>query len=272
MAARIEAALAATRQQGRAGLVAFVTAGDPDLRRSAQILVALDRAGADIIEVGVPFSDPIADGPVIQQASGRALSAGATLDRVLGLCADVRSMIHAPLVLFSYLNPILRLGPGRFVDRATAAGVDGMLVVDLPIEESAPWREAARSAGIDQIHLVSPTSGPERIRRAAAAGSGFLYAISRLGVTGARAVIGGEARRLVERVRRETSLPVAVGFGISHPDQVREIGRWADAAVVGSSIVNVVAGSAHREDVADLVEAHVRWLLGRGPAEQEEAP
>lgn len=260
---RIEAAFAATRREGRTGLIAFVTGGDPDLSRSAQVLLALDRAGADIIEVGVPFSDPIADGPVIQRASARALSAGATLDRVLELCAGVRPKLRSPLVLFSYVNPILRLGPDTFIRRAVDAGVDGLLVVDLPIEESAPWRNEARAAGIDQINLVSPTSSRERIRRTAAAGSGFLYAISTLGVTGARARIGGEARQLVERVRGETSLPVAVGFGVSHPDHVREIGLWADAAVVGSSIVDVVEKTAHQEDVARHVGRHVSWLLGR---------
>lgn len=265
MATRIDATLAAARREGRPGLIAFVTAGDPDMDRSADVLVALDRAGADVIEVGVPFSNPIADGPVIQRASSRALAAGATLDRVLDLCAGVRPKVRAPLVLFSYLNPILRIGPGPFIRRAARAGVDGLLVVDLPVEEPAPWRHEARVAGIDRIYLVSPTSGPERIRRAAAAGSGFLYAISTVGVTGTRARVGDEARRLVERLRRETSLPIAVGFGVSRPDHVREIGRWADAAVVGSSIVEVVERSACREDVEGRVGEHVRWLLGRGP-------
>lgn len=263
MARRIEATLEAARRDRRVGLIAFVTAGDPDLDRSADVMVALDRAGADIIEVGVPFSDPVADGPVIQRASCRALAAGATLARVLGLCARVRPRVRAPLVLFTYLNPILRMGPDAFIDHAADAGVDGLLVVDLPVEEPAPWRARTRAAGIDQICLVSPASGPERIRRAAAAGSGFLYAISTLGVTGTRARVGDEARQLVERVRRETTLPVAVGFGVSHPDHVREIGRWAEAAVVGSSIVKVVEESAGGEDLAARVAEHVGWLLGR---------
>ena len=272
MATRLDAAFAAAREQRRTGLVTFVMAGDPDLRRSEQVLLALDRAGSDVVEVGVPFSDPVADGPVIQRASERALAAGTTLDRVLALCSAVRPRMRAPLVLFTYLNPVLRLGVARFVEQAAGAGVDGLLVVDLPLEESGRLRDAAGAAGMDRINLVSPTTSQPRISQAASMGSGFLYAISTLGVTGARQALGGEARRLVERIRRETAMPVAVGFGISHPDQVREVGHWADAAVVGSSIVNLVAGCAGREDLGDRVEAHVRWLLGRAPAESTGEP
>lgn len=266
MAKRLELAFAAARAQERTGLVTFVTAGDPDLDWSEQVLLALDRGGSDVVEVGVPFSDPVADGPVIQRASERALAAGTTLDRVLSLCAKVRPHMRAPIVLFSYLNPILRFGSRAFVEKAASAGVDGLLVVDLPIEESAPLNDMVRSAGIDQIHLLSPTTRQSRIREAASVGSGFLYAISTLGVTGARSAVGEEAHLLVDRIRRETTLPVAVGFGISRPEQIREVGRWADAAVVGSSIVNLVAESADRADIGDRVEAHVRWLLGRDRA------
>ena len=267
MAGRIEKAFAAVREQQRAGLVTFVTAGDPDLRRSREILLGLDRGGSDVVEVGVPFSDPVADGPVIQRASERALAAGTTLDLVLELCADVRPLMRAPMVLFSYLNPILRLGVTRFVERALQAGIDGLLVVDLPIEESAGLRDGAQAAGLDQIHLVSPTTSQERIRRAASLGSGFLYAISTLGVTGVRSALDDSARDLVARIRRETSMPVAVGFGISHPDQVREVGCFADAAVVGSAIVTLVARSAGSAQIGAYVEGYVRWLSGR-----EEAP
>jgi tryptophan synthase alpha chain len=262
MPTRIERAFAAAREQRRPALVAFVTGGDPDLARSEEVLLALERGGADVLEVGVPFSDPVADGPVIQRSSERALLAGATLDGVIALCARVRPRLAAPLVLFTYLNPILRLGLSRFMERASRAGVDGLLVVDLPVEESAELSGMAREAGLDRIQLVSPTTTDERLAAAARSGSGFLYAISSLGVTGARKALGEEARWLVERARRATDLPVAVGFGISHPDQVREVGGWADGVVVGSSIVNVVAETGPGEAPGPRVEAHVRWLLG----------
>jgi len=249
-----------------------VTGGDPDLHRSEQVLLALERGGADIIEIGVPFSDPVADGPVIQRASERALAAGATLERVLALCSRVRSRISAPVVLFTYLNPMLRFGWSRFAAKAADAGVDGLLVVDLPLEEFTSLGDPVREAGIDPILLLSPTTTQARIRRAAAAGSGFLYAISALGVTGARAEVSDEARRLVERIRPETRLPVAVGFGISGPDQVRQVGRWADAAVVGSSIVKVIAETGDHDDLAERVENRVRWLLGRDPSGPGEQP
>ncbi len=264
MATRIDAALAAVREQQRTGLVTFVTAGDPDLRRSREVLLGLDRGGSDVIEVGVPFSDPVADGPVIQRASERALAGGTTLDLVLELCADVRPLLRAPIVLFSYLNPILRLGLTQFVERAARSGIDGLLVVDLPIEESARLRDASREAGLDQILLVSPTTSQQRLRQAASVGSGFLYAISTLGVTGVRAAVADEARALLSRIRQETAMAVAVGFGISHPDQVREVGGFADAAVVGSSIVDLVGRRAGCDDIGAEVAAHVRWLLGQG--------
>ena len=191
---RIDAAFRDLRAQRRTGLVTYVTAGDPDLERSREILVRLDRAGADVLEVGVPFSDPLADGPVIQRATERAIAAGTTLDSVLRMIADVRSLVNAPIVIFSYANPILRMGLDRFVARATTAGVDGVLMLDVPPEESADLRAAFSRARIDTIFLLSPTTGVERIRRASALGIGFLYGISRLGVTGARDDIAGSAR------------------------------------------------------------------------------
>ena len=248
------------RQQRRFGLVTYVTAGDPDLGRTGEILVALEDAGASVLEIGVPFSEPVADGPVIQRSVERALSSGTTLSAVLDLIARVRPRLSAPLVLFSYANPIVRLGIGRFAEIAAQAGVDGVLVLDLPIEEADEVRQPLTDAGIDMVFLLSPTTSPERIRRTAALGSGFLYAISRLGVTGARAALAPGARELLERIRAESRLPVALGFGISRPEHVREVGQWADAAVVGSALVSVIAEAGASEDLNRRVEEYVRWL------------
>ena len=257
---RIDAAFRDLRARRRTGLVTYVTAGDPDLKRSREILVRLDRAGADVLEVGVPFSDPLADGPVIQRATERAIAAGTTLDSVLRMIADVRSLVNAPIVIFSYANPILRMGLDRFVARATTAGVDGVLMLDVPPEESADLRAAFSRARIDTIFLLSPTTGVERIRRASALGSGFLYGISRLGVTGARDDIAGSARQLADRVRAETVMPLALGFGLSRPEHVRAVGEYADAAVVGSALVNVIAEHGQSPALLDEVERYVRWL------------
>jgi tryptophan synthase alpha chain len=242
------------------GLVTYVTAGDPDLPRTEGILRALDRAGADVLEVGVPFSDPLADGPVIQRATERALASGTTLAGVLAMVQRVRPDLRAPVVIFSYANPILRLGAERFADQARAAGVDGVLVLDLPIEEADDFRALLASRGIDTILLLSPTTTDDRLRRAAALGSGFLYAISRLGVTGARDAIADGAEEMVRRIRTVSSLPIALGFGISKPEHVREVGRWADAAVVGSALVSVIAEAGVSGDLTARVEEYVRWL------------
>jgi tryptophan synthase alpha chain len=240
--------------------VTYVAAGDPDLPRTEGILRALDRAGADVLEIGVPFSDPLADGPVIQRATERALASGTTLAGVLDMLERVRPEVRAPFVIFSYANPILRMGAERFADRAKAAGVDGVLVLDLPIEEAAGFRNMLAARRIDTILLLSPTTTDERLRRAAALGSGFLYAISRLGVTGARDRIADGAHDMVDRIRRVSDLPVALGFGISKPEHVREVGQWADAAVVGSALVNVIAEAGSSADLNRRVEEYVRWL------------
>jgi len=257
---RLEQTFARIRSNGHPGLVTYITAGDPDLDRTAGILRALDRAGADVLEVGVPFSDPLADGPVIQRATERALASGTTLSGVLDLLRTIRGDIRAPIVIFSYANPILRLGSERFADRARDAGVDGVLILDLPIEEADESRTMLAQRGIDTILLLSPTTTDERLRRAAELGSGFLYAISRLGVTGARDALAAGAQDMVERIRRVSDLPVALGFGISKPDHVREVGRWADAAVVGSSLVDVIAREGTSADLNTRVEEYVRWL------------
>jgi len=245
------------------GLIAYVTAGDPDLPRTAEILVSLAESGADVLEVGVPFSDPLADGPVIQRASERALASRTTLRGTLKMIKDARARIKAPIVLFTYANPILRMGEDSFVRAAVDAGVDGVLMLDLPVEEAVPFRSRLVEAGLDPIFLLSPTTTDERIRASAALGRGFLYVISRLGVTGARERLGADAEPLVRRIRRHSDLPLALGFGISRPEHVAEVGRWADAAVVGSGLVNVIAEHGADPDVAAHAGAYVRWLKGQ---------
>jgi tryptophan synthase alpha chain len=263
---RIADTFARLKTEGRPGLVTYITAGDPSLARTRDLLFALARAGADVIELGVPFSDPLADGPVIQRATERALAAGATLDDVLGLVADVRDELATPIVLFTYANPIARMGFAVFAQRAADAGVDGVLLLDVPIEEAGEVQSLLDAKGIDTIFLLSPTTTPERIRDAARLGRGFLYAISRLGVTGVREHVAEGAGALVARIRSETSLPLALGFGISHPDHVRAVGQWADAAVVGSGLVQVIADCGDSPSLVPRVEEYVRWLMGEVPA------
>ena len=257
---RLDETFKALRASHRTGLVAYITAGDPDLARSADVVRAVDRGGADVIELGVPFSDPLADGPVIQRATERALARGATLARVLDMAASVRADVSAPLVLFTYANPMVRMGVGVFARRARAAGIDGVLVLDLPPEEAAEARTAFVAADLDTIFLLSPTTSLLRIRRAAELGSGFLYGISRLGVTGARTDVADSAESLASRVRAETDRPLALGFGFSTPEHVRAVGAWADAAVVGSALVQVVADHGQSPDLGGEVERYVRWL------------
>jgi tryptophan synthase alpha chain len=264
LASRISDAFARLRREGRTGLVTYTTAGDPDLARSAEILRALDRAGADVLEVGVPFSDPLADGPVIQRATERALAAGGSLRAALAMVAEVRPAIAAPIVMFSYANPLLRMGVEAFARRAADAGVDGVLALDLPIEEAGGFRETLAAAGLDTIFLLSPTTTDARLRQAAALGRGFLYGISRLGVTGARDRVASGAEALVRRIRAHTDLPVALGFGISRPEHVAEVGAYADAAVVGSALVALIAEASASPRLVEQVEQYVRLLKGAG--------
>ncbi|MGH9163741.1 MAG: tryptophan synthase subunit alpha [Vicinamibacteraceae bacterium] len=260
MSHRIAERFERLRAERRCGLVAFLTAGDPDRARTAAVLRAVDAGGADVIEIGVPFSDPLADGPIIQRASERALAAGMTLSATLDLIGEQRDAIRAPVVLFTYANPVVRMGVPVFASRASEVGVDGVLLVDVPIEEAAPFHEALSTAHLDPICLVSPTTRDDRIRRSAESGRGFLYAISRLGVTGMRDRIAAEAQALVGRIRQHTTMPVAVGFGLSRPEHVHEVGRWADAAVVGSALVAEVARHADSPGLEAHVGEFVRWL------------
>lgn len=263
---RIEAALRRAASENRAALVPFLVAGDPDPEETPALVATLAEAGADVVEIGVPFSDPVADGPAIQRASERALARGVTLRRTLDLVRRVRERTGVPLVLFGYLNPVLAFGVPAFCREAAAAGVDGLLVVDLPVEEGAGAREAFRAAGLDTIQLAAPTSGPERIHRIAAESRGFVYAISRTGVTGARAQMAGGIEDLVATIRGATSLPVAVGFGVSRPEQARAVASLADGVVVGSALVEAIAAAGSlpaRLDAARAFTSAIRAALGK---------
>lgn len=257
---RIQQAFDAVRRDRRGGMVTYVTAGDPDAKTSIQILIALAKNGADLLEVGVPFSDPLADGPVIQRATERALAAGMTLAGTLDVVRAVRREIDTPIVLFTYANPVLRMDPEIFARDAKQAGVDGVLILDYPVEEAEPLRAPLVAAGLDPIFLISPTTTDGRIRRSAELGRGFLYVISRLGVTGARDTLADDVDALIGRVRAQSSLPVALGFGISSPEQVAKACASADAAVVGSALVNVIAEHGAAPDVAERAGEYVRWL------------
>ena len=256
---RLHDTFARLRADGRGGLVAYVTAGDPDAETSEQILLALAEGGADVIEVGVPFSDPVADGPVIQRASERALAGGMTLSRTLDVVARVRPRIDTPMVLFTYANPVVRMNPTRFASTARDAGVDGVLILDYPVEEAEGLRVPMIDAGLDPIFLIGPTTSDERIRRSSELGRGFLYLISRLGVTGARDQLAADVDALVARVRAHATLPIALGFGISRPEHVAAACRHADAAVVGSALVSLIAEHG-RAGAADAARDFVRWL------------
>ena len=248
------------RAAGELGLVAYITAGDPSLEATAHIVLALAEAGADVVELGVPFSDPVADGPVIQRASERALRAGVTLAGVLDVVRRVRAKSEVPLVLFSYYNPLLQMGLGTFAAAAAEAGADGVLATDLTPEESADYVAAVRARGLDTIFLAAPTSTPERMKRIAAVSSGFLYLISRAGVTGERDEMPAELPSLVRRARQATPLPLAVGFGISLPGHVSVLGGLADAAVVGSALVSEIERAGTADAAAAAVAERVRQL------------
>ena len=257
---RLSDAFANLRSARKGGLVTYLTAGDPDADRSVALLVAVARAGADVLEVGVPFSDPLADGPVIQRATERALAAGMTLAGVIDVVRRVREQVDTPIVLFTYANPVVRMETSAFARAAADAGVDGVLILDYPIEEAGPLRAPLVDAGLDPIFLISPTTTDERIRKSSDAGRGFLYVISRLGVTGMRDKLAADVDTLMRRVRQCSDLPVALGFGISSPEHVAEACKVADAAVVGSALVNVVAQHGAAADGCERAGEYVRWL------------
>ena len=257
----IASAFARCRAERRAAFIPFLMAGDPDLATTERLLAALAEGGADLIELGVPFSDPIADGPVNQRAAARALAAGTTLSRVLELVARNRDKLGVPVVLFSYFNPIHARGVERFAEQAATSGVDGVLCVDLPPEEAAAeYTPALAAAGVDPVFLLAPTSDRERIAAVDRAAAGFIYYVSRTGVTGERAELARELVRGVKRARRRVHLPLAVGFGISTPEQVAAVGEIADGVVVGSALVAEVERRAGDPDLPAAITARVREL------------
>ncbi len=229
------------------GLVAYITCGDPSLEVSRDVALAAIAAGAEVVELGVPFSDPVADGPVIQRASERALRQGTNLDSVLQVAREIREQSTAGIILFSYMNPILQFGIDRFCASVAAAGADGALVTDLPIEEAGDYLRAIKGRRLAPVFLAAPTSTDERLRAIARHSRGFIYAISRTGITGTRQEVASDARQLVERLRGFTHLPIAVGFGISNAEQFSEVGKFAEAAVMGSAIVQRVEENPGRE-------------------------
>lgn len=256
---RIEARFRELREHSAKGLVVYFTAGDPSLEATGELLAAVERGGADVIELGVPFSDPLADGPVIQRASERALRGGTTLRKIIERLPAWRETVQVPIILFSYFNPILRYGLQQFAQDASRAGADGALVVDLTPEEAEAYVGVMRAHNLDTVFLASPTSPDERLKLVAGLSTGFLYLISRTGTTGERTELSASAGALVERARRVTSLPLAVGFGISQPAQVRQVQEFADAAVVGSAVVHAIEERYHSGGAA-AIEQFVRWL------------
>ena len=251
------------KRSGRGGFIPFITAGDPDLATTERLLLELGKAGADMIELGVPFSDPVTDGEVIQRASERALRNGVTVHDALTCARNVRDHIDVPLVLFSYFNPLLQFGQERLAVVASQAGIDGVLVTDLIPEEAESWTQNLLRHRLDPIFLAAPTTSEKRLARIAQHAQGFIYAISRAGVTGERDEMTRDAEALVKRVRLVSDLPVAVGFGISSPEQVRTVWRFADAAVVGSAIVKQIEKLGHSQDLVKRIGGFVRSLLPR---------
>ena len=273
---RITETFALLKRENRRSFIPFITAGDPDLATTRDLIVELAQAGATLIELGVPFTDPMADGPVIQRASERALRHNFGIAEILQTVAEARKQTSVPIILFSYFNPLLQFGGKKEPDEtsalpalrfeklareAKAAGVDGILVTDLVPEEAGEFASVLRAHDLDMIFLVAPTSTDERLQMVAERASGFIYAVSRAGITGAREEMSVEAEKLVRRMRRFSDLPVAVGFGISKPDQVADVWRYADAAVVGSAIVGEIEKAALSGEVVSRVGQFVRQLV-----------
>ena len=248
------------KQEGRKGMIAYLTAGHPSPDRTAALVEALERGGADLIELGVPFSDPIADGPVIQQAGERALKAGTTLKRVLEIAAEIRERSEIPLLLFTYLNPVMRYGLDRLAADAASCGIDGCLLIDASVEEAHEYVGAMHRHGLDTVFLAAPTSTERRLKLVAQYSTGFVYLVSRTGVTGERESISAAVAPLVRAVRAVTALPLAVGFGISKPEHVAELGRQVEAVVVGSAIVRLIEQNRDNSSLEIQLESFVREL------------
>lgn len=252
----LQEAFAARTRRGKA-FVPFIMAGDPNLATTTELIVALAESGATAVEVGVPFTDPIADGPVIQRAAGRALAQGVNVEGILRACAAARYHTDVPLVLFTYANPLVRYGIERLAEQAREAGIAGVLITDVPVEHSQPIAQPLRQAGVDLIQLAAPTSTDERLQRIAAAASGFIYAVSRTGITGEQEQLSDDAAMLVKRLRRCTGLPVLLGFGISTAQQFRQACAVADGAVIGSALVHIIARHGKTPPLIDEVRNKV---------------
>jgi tryptophan synthase alpha chain len=250
------------KRDGRKALIAYLTAGDPNPDRTPALVDALVRGGADLIELGVPFSDPVADGPVIQAGGERALKAGTTLHRVLDIAAEIRKRSEVPLLLFTYLNPVMRYGLDRLAADAAAAGIDGCLLIDASVEEAHDYVGAMHRHGLDPVFLAAPTSTERRLRLVAEYSSGFIYLVSRTGVTGERDSLSNQVTPLVDAIRKVTDLPLAVGFGVSKPEHVAELGRQVEGVVVGSAIVRIIGQYGADPSLESRLEAYVRELKG----------
>jgi tryptophan synthase alpha chain len=254
------------RAEGRPALIVYITAGDPSPDRTPELVAALERGGADLIELGVPFSDPIADGPVIQRGSDRALKAGTRVSTVLDIAASIRKRSEIPLLLFTYMNPVLRYGLESLARDAATRGIDGCLLTDLSVEEAEPYVGAMRNAGLDTVFLAAPTSTQRRLELVAKYSTGFVYLVSRTGVTGERSTVSDTVTPLVSAMRKVTDLPLAVGFGISTAEQVRTVGSVADGVVVGTAVVRVVEQNASSADLPAKLEALARELSSGLPS------
>ncbi|PLX99777.1 MAG: tryptophan synthase subunit alpha [Desulfuromonas sp.] len=260
MSSRIENTFAALQQRGEKALIPFITAGDPNLAVTADLILTLERGGADLIELGIPFSDPMADGPTIQAASERALAGGTTLEKVLALVAEVRKTSQIPLVLMGYYNPVFRYGVERFAKAASAAGVDALLLVDLPPEEAGEISAVMDEAGLALITLLAPTTPPERMQKLAAAAQGYLYYVSMTGVTGAQKITPESIRDAVEELKSYSAVPVGVGFGISTVDDARAVAAFADGVVVGSALVKIIEQYGTAPELQAQVEKFISAL------------
>jgi tryptophan synthase alpha chain len=259
---RIDQMFQRLHARGEKAVIPYIMSGDPSLERTAELVIELERSGADLIELGVPFSDPIADGPVIQRASARSLKSKTSLKDVLALVSDLRQrhQVRIPIILMTYYNPVLKFGEERFVKEASAAGVDGLIFPDLPPEEASGILDPARRSGLALIFLLAPTSTPERIKKAASVSAGFLYYVSLTGITGAKLQEVGSIEKQVKRIRRTSPLPVAVGFGISSPGQASAVARSADGVIVGSAIVRIIEQRGEYPDLPSIVGKFVREL------------
>lgn len=257
---RIEKTFSLLKQRHETALIPFITAGDPDLETTRKLVLTLEKAGADLIELGMPFSDPSADGPTIQAASERALASGTTLEGVLTLVADIRQQSQIPLILMGYYNPIYQYGAEAFARAAAAAGVDALLLVDLPPEEAGEISEAIKEAGIALITLLAPTTPEERMQRLATGAEGYIYYVSMTGVTGAQKISPADIEDAVNKLKGISQVPVAVGFGITTVDDARAVGIFADGVVVGSALVNIIAEYGHSENLLPKVEDYVMAL------------